>query len=148
MDDMEASDISEVMEQLFGNSAIFGCRLFAFCMTRSEMVLVTDGKLGREGGSSGGQAVFVPMVCGQCERLFGGLGRCGGKGEIDERILRSLPTFRQVEEWCDGEVEVVRQVHKAEAIARAGADHAVCMQTVVSVMGRLEVANYLQAGFI
>jgi hypothetical protein len=141
---MEASDISEVMERLFGESAFIGSRVFVYCMTRSEMVLLTDEKAGRAAGKSGGQVVFVPMVCGRCERVFGGLGECAGKAEIDERILRGLPVFKQVEEWCDGKVEVVRPIQRAEGIMRLGADYAVCMQTVVIAAGRrLEVANYL-----
>lgn len=72
MNNMEASDMSEVMEGLFGKSAFFGNRMFVFCMTRSEMVLVTDGKPRLEGTRCGGQFMFVPMVCGRCERTFGG----------------------------------------------------------------------------
>jgi hypothetical protein len=144
---MDTSDASEVMERLFGDSALFGCRLFVFCMTRSEMVLITDGERGREEGPTSGQTVFAPMVCGRCERYFGSLGGCARKGEIDEKILRDLAVFKQVEKWCGGEVEVLGQVHRAEEIARAGADYGAGMQTVVSVMGRLEVVDHLKAGF-
>lgn len=140
--------MSEVMEEWFGKSAFFGNRLFAFCMTRSEMVLVTDGKSRVEGTRCGGKVMFVPMVCGRCERTFGGLGECAGKAELDERILRAMPVFRQVEDWHGEEVELVRQVQRGETIARTAADHAVRMQTVVSVKGRLEEAGYLEAGLI
>lgn len=59
-----------------------------------------------------------------------------------------MPVFRQVEDWYGEEVEMVRQVHRGETITRVAADHAVCMQTVVSVIGRLEVADYLKGGLI
>jgi hypothetical protein len=147
---MEASDISEVMEQLFGDSAFMGGRLFACCITRGEMMLVTDGTTGRTAGKAGGRVVFVPVVCGQCERVFGGLGESTGKAEIDERIVRGMAVFKKVEEWCGNkEVDVVRQIQRAEAIGRAGAEYAVGMQTVVNVIGgKLQVADHLQAGFI
>lgn len=39
---MEASDISEVMEHLFGQFGLES-RLFAYCITRGEMMLMADG---------------------------------------------------------------------------------------------------------
>lgn len=146
---MKASDISEVIDELFGCSGWTDSRLFAYCMTRGELMLMTDGKTGRTAGRTNGEAVLVPVVCGQCERAIGGLGEGTGKMEIDEKILKSLEVFEKAEEWCGDNVEVVRQMQTAEAIVRAGAKHGLGMQTVVNRMGcRLEVANYLEAGFV
>ena len=147
--DMNASDISEVMEELFGGQAFTESRLFAYCMTRGELMLMTDGKAGRTAGRTRGQAVFVPVVCGQCERAIGGLGEGAGKVEVDDSVLRTTTAFERVETWCGGKVEVVRQVQKVETIARAGAAYGVGMQTVVNRAGwPLEVTNNLKAGFV
>jgi hypothetical protein len=111
---MKASDISEVMEELFGGPAFTESRLFAYCMTRGELMLMTDGKAGRTAGRTRGQAVFVPEVCGQCERAIGGLGEGAGKVEVDDSVLRTTTAFERVEKWCGGKVEVVRQVQRVE----------------------------------
>jgi hypothetical protein len=148
-DKMEANDFSEVMEELFGGPAFTESRLFAYCITRGEMMLAADGNAGRTAGKSRGQAVFVPVVCGQCERAIGGLGEGAGKVEIDESVLKTTTAFERVEKWCGGKVEVVRQVQRVETIARAGAEYGFGMQTVVNRAGYpLEVTDNLKAGFV
>jgi hypothetical protein len=146
---MEASDITEVMEELFGGSAFTESRLFAYCMTRGELMLVTDGTAGRTAGRTRGQAVLVPMVCGQCERAIGGLGEGAGKVEIGERILKRLEVFEKAEEWCGDNVEVVRQMQRGEEIARAGAKYGLSMQTAMDRVGYpLQVTDNLKAGLV
>ena len=99
-DIMNASNISEVMEELFGGPAFTESRLFAYCMTRGELMLMTDGKEGRTAGKTRGQAVFVPVACGKCERAIGGLGEGAGKVEMDDSVLRTTTAFGKVERWC------------------------------------------------
>lgn len=70
---MEASNISEIMEQLFGGPVALDNRLFAYCITNHEMMLVTDSESGETTGRATGQVVLVPVVCGLCERVYGGL---------------------------------------------------------------------------
>lgn len=148
-DNMNASNFPEVMEELFGGPAFTESRLFAYCMTRGELMLMTDGKAGRTAGRTRGQAVFVPVVCGQCERAIGGLGEGAGKVEVDDGVLRTTTAFERVEKWCGGKVEVVRQIQRVETIARAGAKYGVGMQTVVNRAGYpLEVTDNFKAGFV
>ena len=148
-DIINASNISKVIEELFGGLVFTESRLFAYCMTRGELMLMTDGKEGRTAGKTRGQAVFVPVVCGKCERAIGGLGEGAGKVGVDDSVLRTTTAFERVEKWCGGEVEVVRQIQRVETIARAGAEHGVGMQTVVNRAGYLlEVTDNLKASFL
>lgn len=146
---MEASNISDIMEQLFGGPVAADNLLFAYCITRHEVMLVTDSESGDSTGRARGQVVLVPVVCGQCERVYGGLGEGAGRMEISDNILRGSPVFGKVEEWCGARPEVVRQIQRAEAIVRAGQNYTVGMRTVVNLVGRpFEVASHLNASFM
>ena len=61
--------------------------------------------------------MFVPVVCGKCERAIGGLGEGAEKVGVDDSVLRTTIAFERVEKWCGGKVEVVRQIQRVETIA-------------------------------
>ena len=51
-DIINASNISKVIEELFGGLAFTESRLFAYCITRGELILITDRKEGRTVGKT------------------------------------------------------------------------------------------------
>lgn len=85
---------------MLGGPEALGNRLFAYCIRNQEMMLVTDGESGETTGRATGQVVLVPVVCGQCERVYRGLGEGAGRMEISDNILSGSPVFGEVGEWC------------------------------------------------
>ena len=53
-DIINASNISKVIEELFGGLAFTESRLFAYYITRGELILITDRKEGRTVGKTRG----------------------------------------------------------------------------------------------
>lgn len=63
---MEAESIHEVVSRAFGMDGHTRGRLFVTCVTKEEILVITDPRPQKNGDYPNWLNVYIPTVCGNC----------------------------------------------------------------------------------
>lgn len=116
--EMEADTIYEVVKQVFGGSGPGRGRLFITCLTREEMLVITDARPFPIAIDGYYIDVFLPTICGGCIGAPGSARGSQGNFELHESFIMGSDAFKAVRNYCGGALDFVRHVEEREVIMK------------------------------
>lgn len=132
---MEADSIYEVVKLVFGGDGPLRGRLFITCITREEILIITDRRPHPRLSPPIYTNVVVPTICGDCVGLPGGQRGAAGNLELGEGFIHKSDAFEAIKDWCDGDATYMRQVEPRELIMKECRKYGVQMKSARIVSG-------------
>lgn len=129
---MEADSIFELVKLVFGGSGPPRGRLFITCITKEEILIVTDRRPHPRLSPPIYTNVFVPTICGDCVGLPGSQRGAAGNFELGEGFIHKSDAFEAIKDWCGGGgggITYMRLVEPRELIMKECRKYGVQMQS-------------------
>lgn len=115
---MEADTIYEVTKLAFGGSGPARGRLFITCLTREEMLIITDPRPLPTLTNGYYIDMFIPTICGGCSGAPGSARGSRGNFELSEGFIEGSEAFKAVRNYCGGALDFVRHVEDRDVIMK------------------------------
>jgi len=106
----EAENIHEVISRAFGTDSQTRGKLFVTCVTKEEILVITDPRPHHNEEFTLWLNVYIPTVCGNCMGDPGSMRGAGGDFQLSDNMIRKSDPYKAAGDWCDGYVEIMRQV--------------------------------------
>ena len=150
MDALLREGVSDVIARTFGWDSYVRGRLFLCCISGGEMMVLTDDRKGRGSEERIYRNVFVPTVCGWCEKDEGGPATVEGKGglELSTSLLKDWRVYKMVEAWCGSEVETVMEVSDRKKVMETVRGYWIAMRGAETFGKELKMLTYVTPGFL
>ncbi|KAF4546945.1 Hypothetical protein D9617_90g064650 [Elsinoe fawcettii] len=113
---LDANSIQQVFKLAFGQKGGQRGRIFVTCLTKEEVLVITDNR----------PTVFcappiycnflVPTICGKCVGSPGSEVGAAGKLELSNGFIQKSDAYEAIAGWCDSTLFNIRHVDTREVI--------------------------------
>ena len=158
MGTQDGNELSQVTKEKLGEVSSFRGRLFFCCVTRQDMMLLVDDRKTLK--AAGYSNLFIPTVCGECERRtaerkaartfnfdevrIDATSKYDNETELVESLVEGWEAYKAVLRFCDDKdgVAIFSQIVNRDVVEREVKKYDVQMST--AKLERSEDAKELQ----